>query len=67
MIKEKQEIFKAISKDEIYDYIANNYYMLSKELLKDIILEALWSGYNSCGTNKYNDELLSNLADRWEA
>ena len=36
--KEKRKMKKQI----LYDYIANNYYQLSKEELKDYILEALW-------------------------
>ena len=33
------EILQAIKEDRLYDYIANNYYKISQEKLKDIILE----------------------------
>lgn len=35
----EQEIIQAIKKDKLYDYIANNFYKISKEDLRDLILE----------------------------
>lgn len=35
----EREILQAIREDRLYDYIANNYYKISQEKLKDIILE----------------------------
>ena len=35
----EEEILQAIREDRLYDYIANNYYKISQEKLKDIILE----------------------------
>lgn len=35
----KKEIIQAIKKDNLYDYIFNNYLKISKEELRDLILE----------------------------
>ena len=35
----EEEILQAIREDRLYDFIANNYYKISQEKLKDIILE----------------------------
>lgn len=35
----EKEILQAIREDRLYDFIANNYYKISQEKLKDIILE----------------------------
>ena len=35
----EKEILKAIEEDWLYDFVANNYYKMSKEELRDLILE----------------------------
>lgn len=35
----EQEILKAIKEDRLYDFVANNYYRISQETLRDLILE----------------------------
>ena len=37
----EQEIIQAIKKGKIYDYIANNFYKISKEDLRDLLFEVL--------------------------
>lgn len=38
----EQEIIQAIKKDKLYGYIANNFYKISKEHLRDLILEIIY-------------------------
>lgn len=35
----EKEILKAIKEDRLYDFIANNYWRISHETLRDLILE----------------------------
>ena len=35
----EQEIIQAIKEDRLYDFIANNYWKIDREILKDLILE----------------------------
>ena len=35
----EQEIIQAIKEDRLYDFIANNYWKIKPEILKDLILE----------------------------
>lgn len=41
----EQEIIQAIKKGKLYDYIANNFYKISKEDLRDLILEIIYMIY----------------------
>lgn len=41
----EQEIIQAIKEDKLYDYIANNFYKISKEDLRDLILEIIYMIY----------------------
>jgi hypothetical protein len=41
----EQEIIQAIKEDKLYDYIANNFYKMSKEDLRDLILEIIYMIY----------------------
>lgn len=41
----EQEIIQAIKKGKLYDYIANNFYKISKEDLRDLILEITYMIY----------------------
>jgi len=38
----KEEILNSIKNDTIYDYIASNYYLLSKDMLKQVLLEYIY-------------------------
>lgn len=35
----EKEILQAIKEDRLYDFIANNYWQIEKETLRDLILE----------------------------
>ena len=35
----EQEIMQAIKEDRLYDFIANNYWKIEREVLRDLILE----------------------------
>ena len=35
----EQEILKAIKEDRLYDFIANNYWKMEKEIARDLLLE----------------------------
>lgn len=50
-----EKLVNAIKQDRLYDYIANNYYLMSKEDLRDIALELIAS--------ESNEELIGNLVD----
>lgn len=41
----EQEIIQAIKKGKLYDYISNNYWKMSKEHLRDLILEIIYMIY----------------------
>ncbi len=43
---------KAIEEDRLYDYIANNYYKMSQEDLKDIVLELVYAVYANCDSKQ---------------
>ena len=58
----KDEIMKAIEENRLYDFIANNYWRMSKDELKDVLLEVIWS---NDPTNENKEYLLANLSERW--
>ena len=35
----EKEIIQAIKEDRLYDFIANNYYIIDKEIMRDLLLE----------------------------
>lgn len=41
----EQEIIQAIKEDKLYGYITNNFYKISKEDLRDLILEIIYMIY----------------------
>ena len=41
----EQEIIQAIKEDKLYDYVTNNFYKMSKEHLRDLILEIIYMIY----------------------
>lgn len=58
----KEEFLKAIEENRTYDFVAQNYYKMSDEELKDIALEALYAVIESNDLESVADE----LRDRWE-
>jgi uncharacterized tellurite resistance protein B-like protein len=58
----KEEFLKAIEEGRAYDFVAQNYYKMSDEELKDIALEALYAVIESNDLESVADE----LRDRWE-
>ncbi len=59
----KDEVMKAIEENRLYDFIANNYYRMSKEELKDVLLEVIWN-CNEDGI--MNLSIANSLSERWE-
>ena len=53
--KELEKIVNTIKQGRLYDYLANNYWNMSKEDLKDIALELIAS--------RNNEELIDNLVN----
>lgn len=51
------EILQALQKGEAYDYVANNYYKLSKEELRFVLLECLYVGHD------YSDDYEARVAE----
>jgi len=59
----KQLVILNIDKDTLYDFIASNYNKLTKEELKDILLEYIYAVYKTA----YNThDIINELLDRWE-
>lgn len=58
----RNEFMDAVVRNVGYDYMANNYYKFTKEELKDVILECLYTLHEL----KYaEDEIIDNLEERW--
>ena len=62
----KDEIMKAIEENRLYDFIANNYWRMSKDELKDVILELAWVCSDINTNEETKQQLLTNLSERWE-
>lgn len=64
----ENELEKAITDNTLYDFIANNYYNLSKNMLKDILLECLATRYDERKSEQdyfsFTIEVMNNLKDR---
>lgn len=62
----EQEIRKAILDGNLYDYVADNYYSMSKEQLKELILNLDWVATRNlrCAEKDFYKELDQELADR---
>lgn len=58
----REEFLKAIEDGRVMDFVANNYYKMSDEDLKDIAIEALYAVIESNDLESVADE----LKDRWE-
>lgn len=61
--KEIEGLISAIKDDTLYDYIANNYYQWSKDDLKNILLEIIWTARNYT-IEEDEKELIENLKER---
>lgn len=61
--KEIEGLISAIKDDTLYDYIANNYYKWSKDDLKNILLEIIWTTRNYT-LEEGEKELIENLKER---
>lgn len=55
-----EEIIKAIRNDKLYDFIANNFYKMDKEQLRDIILELYYMIRYDYVYGNDNDEKILN-------
>ena len=55
----------AMNDDKEYDYIANNYYQMSKEELKDILLEYIYAGH--CCDKDVEDDIKEQVRDNLES
>jgi len=44
-MKMENEILKAIKEDRLYDFIANNYWKMSAEISRDLLLELIYEIY----------------------
>ena len=67
MEKELQnELLQAIKEDNLYDFICNNYYLLSKEELKDLAKELcaiVFQPYQDEENKAKGEVLVENLKD----
>lgn len=61
--KEIEGLISAIKDDTLYDYIANDYYKWSKDDLKNILLEIIWTARNYT-LEEGEKELIENLKER---
>ena len=63
---EEKEILQGLN-DKPYDFVANNYYKMSKEQLKDIILEIL-AQFDGADYEEVKTTLVKNLKEyrSWE-
>ena len=55
----KKELLKACKDGTLYDFIANNYWQMTNDELKDVCLEAIYIANN-------DEEIANGLEDRWE-
>ena len=65
-----ENVIKAIEERKLYDYVANNYYDMSKSELKDIILELAYAinqvgGFDIQKANDAWEFILEEVKDRW--
>ena len=59
----KKEVLKACKDNNLYAFIASNYWNMSKEELKDICLELDYALYKN---GHKDDVIVDDLKDRWE-
>lgn len=64
----REEFLKSMVQDKSYDWIANNYTRLTKEELKDVVLELLYAIHTTAHTGKEMMVLADagmELTERW--
>ena len=69
MDKLQQEIIDAVKNDTLYDFIANNYWKLGSESMKQLILEIVYAVETHCDTiDKHNikTQVVEELTLQWE-
>ena len=70
MAYEQKDAISAIREGRLYDYVANHYWEMPKEDLKDIALELIWNA-EKCLVGKgtledLEENLISDLRERWD-
>lgn len=58
----RERLLEALNSDRLYDYIANHYWEMSKEELKDVLLEVIYS----CQKRSDIDSISESLEERWD-
>ena len=63
---DKKDLLAALKEGEGYDYIADHYWEMSKEDLKDVALELIWLIQDEMGDKvSAFDPAIDELKDRW--
>ena len=57
----RERLLEALNSDRLYDYIANHYWEMTKEELKDVLLEVIYS----CQKRSDIDSISVSLEERW--
>lgn len=57
----REGLLEALNSDRLYDYIANHYWEMAKEELKDVLLEVIYS----CQKRSGIDSISESLEERW--
>ena len=61
----KRELLEKVESEQMYDFIASNYYLLDKEVLKDILLEYIYAFYKLKRSDDYTaKDIATELNDR---
>ena len=58
----REGLLEALNSDRLYDYIANHYWEMTKEELKDVLLEVIYS----CQKRSDIDSISESLEERWD-
>jgi hypothetical protein len=58
----REGLLKALNSDRLYDYVANHYWEMDKEELKDVLLEVIYS----CQKRSDIDSISESLEERWD-
>ena len=57
----REGLLEALNSDRLYDYIANHYWEMTKEDLKDVLIEVIYS----CQKPSDIDSISESLEERW--
>lgn len=60
----EKEIIKSLNEHRIFDTVANDYYLMSKEELKTLFMETYWAAIESLSEedrNAFDNKILENL------